>query len=75
MDLPAGGQWDVTGRYVGTLPNPSIPSYWAFDSRLAWPVGDWEFALVGQNLADPRHPEFGGQQIRRSVYGKVTVRW
>ena len=31
---------------------------------------------VGQNLADPSHPEYWtAQEVPRSVYGRVTTRW
>jgi iron complex outermembrane recepter protein len=54
-----------------------VPSYVSLDLRLGWrPVPNWELAIVGQNLLDKRHPEFGApatrQEIPRSVYGKVT---
>ena len=50
---------------------------------LAWsPRKDLEFAIVGQNLLDDRHPEFaptfiGTQQteVERSVYGTVVWRF
>jgi iron complex outermembrane receptor protein len=55
-----------------------VPSYVSLDLRLGWhPTPNWEFAIVGQNLLDKRHPEFlaagaVGTEIPRSVYGKVT---
>ncbi len=79
-DLPAHFQFDVTARYVDTLPSPSVPSYFTFDARIAWTYKNHlEIALVGQNLWAPQHLEFGsaatGQEIPRSVYGKVTCRF
>ncbi|HUR45230.1 MAG TPA: TonB-dependent receptor, partial [Candidatus Saccharimonadales bacterium] len=70
-------QFDVTGRYYDTLPSPNVPSYFSCDVRIAWDYkNQFELALVGQNLADNRHPEFGAPLVRkeipRSVYGKVT---
>jgi iron complex outermembrane receptor protein len=57
-----------------------VPSYVALDLRLGWrPTPNWEFAIVGQNLLDRQHPEFGApatrQEIPRSVYGKLTWRF
>jgi len=77
MDLPAHFQFDVVGRYVDTLENPHVPSYVSFDARLAWWwKGNLEISIVGQNLWDNQHPEFGAvatrEEIPRSVFGKVA---
>jgi iron complex outermembrane recepter protein len=77
LDLPAHFQFDVVGRYVDTLENPHVPSYVSFDARLAWRWGDnLEISIVGQNLWDDQHPEFGAgatrEEIPRSVFGKVA---
>jgi iron complex outermembrane receptor protein len=76
MDLPAHFQFDVTGRYVDTLPSPNVPSYFTFDVRVAWQFKNLELSIVGQNLLDNQHPEFGGvtgrREIERSVYGKIS---
>jgi iron complex outermembrane receptor protein len=76
MDLPAHFQFDATARYVDTLPSPNVPSYLTFDLRIAKQFNHLELAVVGQNLAQAHHPEFGApgsrQEIERSVYGKVT---
>jgi iron complex outermembrane recepter protein len=76
-------QFDSTLRYVDVLAAPKVPSYITLDVRLAWsPRKDLEFAIVGQNLLDERHPEFaptfiGTQQteVERSVYGTVVWRF
>ena len=77
LDLPAHFQFDVTGRYVDTLQSPHVPSYVSCDVRLAWWYkGSLEISVVGQNLVDHQHPEFGAvstrQEIPRSVFGKVA---
>jgi iron complex outermembrane receptor protein len=77
LDLPAHFQFDAVGRYVDTLANPHVPSYVTFDLRLAWQWKEHlEFSVVGQNLWDNQHPEFGAaatrQEIPRSVFGKVA---
>jgi iron complex outermembrane receptor protein len=79
LDLPAHFQFDVTARYVDALPFPAVPGYFTFDARLAWQFKHLELSVVGQNLWDDSHPEFGAaatrQEIPRSIYGKVTFRW
>jgi len=79
MDLPAHFQFDMTARYVDTLPSPSVPSYFTFDVRIAKQFKNLEFSIVGQNLFEDRHPEFGAassrQEIQRGVYGKVVCRF
>ncbi len=80
MTLPHDVQFDLVGRYVSgltetTLPTPPVPGYITFDARLAWTFKNVEFALIGQNLAQPTHREFSSQEIPRSVFGKVTLRF
>jgi iron complex outermembrane recepter protein len=78
INLPANVELDSVLRYVDNLNQrgPLVPSYVSLDLRLGWrPTPNWEFAIVGQNLLEKRHPEFGTaplrQEIPRSVYGKV----
>ena len=87
FDLPHHIELDVIGRWVDELPGflaPGTPAYFALDLRLAWmPTKNLEFALVGQDLNDDHHPEFGSNpfvastptQIKRSLYAKVTWRF
>jgi iron complex outermembrane receptor protein len=82
MDFPHHIQLDVSARYVDPLPHVNVPSYTAVDARVAWqPTDQLELAVVGQNLLDNRHPEFGSSptarpnQIPRGVYGMLTYRW
>ena len=79
INLPANLEFDSVLRYVDNLNQrgPTVPSYVSLDVRLGWrPTPSWEFAIVGQNLLDNQHPEFGAaatrQEIPRSVFGKVT---
>jgi hypothetical protein len=46
-----------------------------FDTRLGWTCHDVEIAVVGQNLAEQQHREFGIADIPRAVYGTVTWRF
>jgi iron complex outermembrane receptor protein len=83
LDLGWNIRLDSTLRYVDVLPAPKIPSYLTLDVRLAWsPRRNLEFALVGQNLLDDRHPEFAPTfigtpqtEVQRSVYGTVVWRF
>jgi iron complex outermembrane receptor protein len=82
INLPANLEFDSVLRYVDNLNQrgPLVPAYTSLDLRLAWrPAPNWEFAIVGQNLLDKRHAEFGApatrQEIPRSVYGKATWRF
>ncbi len=80
VDLGWNVQFDQVVRYVDTLPNPRVDSYLVMDLRLAWrPRENLELSLVGRNLLDNQHPEFGSLAARRevehSVYGKVTWRF
>jgi len=76
-DLPNKVEVDFIGRYVDELPAQRVPGYVTLDLRLAWrPTCCTEFAVVGQNLLDQYHPEYGGgNQIKRGVYGMVTHEW
>ena len=81
LDLGAAWELDATGRYVASLPSPYVPAYTAFDLRLAWtPNPKLELSLVGRNLFDPRHPEFGPvnpttTEVPRSFQAKITCRF
>ncbi len=74
---------DTAMYYVGSLPNLQVPSYTRVDTRFGWRIGErLDLSVVGQNLLDNRHAEFGGQfqriystEVKRSVYGKITWRF
>jgi iron complex outermembrane receptor protein len=81
-DLPGNAEFDLWLRYVDDVGNTSargfgvVPSYVTLDARLGWsPVQNLELAIVGQNLLDRQHPEFGNEEIERSVHGKLTWRY
>ncbi len=83
LDLPHRFELDTSLYRVGRLAAGAIPAYTRLDVRLGWRPNKWtELSVVGQNLFDPRHPEFQAlvqtvvtTQVRRSVYGKVTWRF
>ena len=75
--LPKRLQFDLNYRYVSKLPDQGVGAYSTANMRFSWRRRDWEFAVVGQNLLQPYHYEYGGDPgglvgIRRSVYGQVT---
>jgi iron complex outermembrane recepter protein len=83
FNLPWHVELDVMGRFVARLSGfmQEIPAYFPLDARVAWrPRRDLEISVVGQNLLDDHHPEFGVSsiiaapvvEIRRNVYAKAT---
>ena len=93
-DLPHDLELDLMGRAVSRLSGfnltaiQGVENYiratFSLDARLAWkPRKNWELTLVGQNLLDASHPEFGTSpqlrsplvEIERSVYAKITYQW
>jgi iron complex outermembrane receptor protein len=77
--------WDVTPtvevdmslRRVGRLPDPAVAAYSALDMRVGWqPRSDLSLSLVGKNLLDGKHPEFGSapgrSEIARSLHLQAT---
>ncbi len=80
-------QFDLQLRYQGEIESipairdgETIPAYTELNMRIARQFGDHiEVSLVGNNLLDGEHPEFGEPdargQIERSVYGKVVYRY
>jgi iron complex outermembrane receptor protein len=81
MDLPGHWEFDTMFRYVSKLPNPHVPAYNAVDLRLGWrPTPEWDFSIVGQNLFDSQHREFGAsspaaREVERSFYARITWRY
>lgn len=51
---------DATVRYMGKLRQLDVPAYSALDLRYGWKINkDLELSVVGQNLLDSKHKEFG----------------
>ena len=89
LDLPRSLQLDLDYRFVSDLPGQKglpgqiVESYSTADARFAWklPRG-FEIALVGRNLLQPHHPEFGTDPgtpttvtlvgIKRSAFVQLT---
>ncbi|OHB73003.1 MAG: hypothetical protein A2V70_03410 [Planctomycetes bacterium RBG_13_63_9] len=82
-DLPRNWQFDMAIRYVDELPIQDVRHYITMDLRLAWaPTENLEFAVVGRNLLDRYHDEygqdtfsFGVSEVRRNVFAKATWRY
>ncbi|MBN1909859.1 MAG: TonB-dependent receptor, partial [Pirellulales bacterium] len=81
-DLSEAWEFDMALRYVDNILGQGIPHYMTMDLRLGWkPRKDLEIALVGTNLFDNHHPEFGATiyeteitQVQRTVYAQLTWR-
>jgi len=78
FNLPRGFEFDPAYRYVSALPALFVKSYSTMDVHLSWHfAGKMEFSVVGQNLFQPQHAEFGGDPggligVKRNVYAKIT---
>ncbi len=80
FNLPKHFEFDQTYRYASALPAQVVGAYSTVDVRLGWHVGESvDFSVVGQNLLQHSHQEFGGDPgplvgIKRSIYGKIAWR-
>ena len=83
-DLGCDWELDLMARYVDSLAAQNVPSYIEMDLRLAWlPTDQLEVSIVGQNLLDSEHLEFGSLggaptplvEAERGVYGAATWRY
>jgi len=80
MDLPGDLELDGSLFWMENLPALSVPSHLGVDVRIGWkPTDHLELSLVGRNIQESRHQEFGGTtlirsaaKVDRSIYGKVT---
>ena len=82
MDLPHDFEFDVWIRYNDTLGSRvDVDPYLETDVRLGWRATDrLRFDIVGQNLLDSSHREYGqslvlmteSTEVERSVYGRIT---
>jgi iron complex outermembrane receptor protein len=79
LDLPLHLQLDIAARYLSGLPKTlatvAVPSYFTFDTRLAYTFKWIEIAVVGQNLMEDNHTEFGSSNIPRNIYAKISARF
>jgi len=77
-----GLDWNL--RFVDKLPSKMVKSYFAFDAHLSWKAHrKIEFSILGQNLLEERHREFGEpnfvhtlpEDVQRRIYGAITWRF
>jgi len=80
VNLPKKLEFDQTYRYVSALPARMVGSYGTADVRFGWHITpELELSVVGHNLLQPHHAEFGGDPgglvgIKRNVYVKMVWR-
>ena len=84
MDLTANLELDLIWRYVDQLPGIQIPAYNTLDVRLGCQLTSaMDLALVGRNLLDADHPQFGfdnyagnvATNVQREFYGVLSWRY
>jgi iron complex outermembrane receptor protein len=74
-DFAAGQELDLLLRRVGALARPAVPAYTAVDLRYGWRIRKGlDLSLIGQNLFDPRHAEYGAAPGRSSYERAVLLR-
>jgi len=78
-DFNGNKELDLTLRHVGQLSNVVVPAYTSLDVRLGWKISpELELSIVGQNLLDAAHGEFGAAATRsefeRGVFVKAVWR-
>ncbi len=78
-NLADNWELDLWLRYQDNVQGVGVRSFVTTDIRIAKRVGDFEFAIVGQNLLDSQHPEYvdgltgiASTEVPRSVYGQVS---
>jgi len=81
FNLPKGFEFDQFFRAASSLPAQKVPGYRTMDARFGYTYKEFEFSVVGQNLFQPHHFEWGTGDpaqslvgIRRAVYGQITFR-
>jgi len=78
LDITKNFQFDLSYRYVSSLPDQLVAAYSTADARLGWRLTQsLDFSVVGQNLLQPHHAEYGGDpgplvEIKRSGYLRLT---
>ncbi|TLY25949.1 MAG: TonB-dependent receptor [Nitrospirae bacterium] len=77
MNLPHNLEFDAALRVIGALPSPNVSSYVTLDTRLGWTISKGvELSLIGFNLLDHDHPEFGAaptrSELARAFYARIV---
>jgi iron complex outermembrane receptor protein len=70
-------QLDAIWRRISALPAQGVPAYSSLNARAGWrPWAPLELAIVGRDLLQSHHAEFGGGvEVERSVYGELAWRF
>ncbi|MDP7255054.1 MAG: TonB-dependent receptor [Planctomycetota bacterium] len=64
FDILTDWEFDVIFRYADRVESTDASSYLTFDLRLGWrPSEDLSIVLIGRNLVEARHQEFGTSAI------------
>jgi len=72
---------DSTLRFLSRLPSPVVPRYTELDGHFGGnSIPKVELSIIGRNLLDRQHPEFGPpgpfrEEVQRNVYGRVAFRF
>ena len=83
-DLGSRCEFNLIGRYVDSLPALGVPKYIVADARFDWRARkNLVLSVVGRNLLNGAHPEFGNDnsfgtlrtEVQPEVYGQVTWRY
>ena len=77
MNLANNLEWDAGLRVIGALGSPDVPKYVTLDTRLGWAfMKGVELSLIGYNLLDHDHPEFGAaatrSELARAFYARIV---
>ncbi|HEY4902205.1 MAG TPA: TonB-dependent receptor plug domain-containing protein [Candidatus Sulfotelmatobacter sp.] len=79
-DLPGNLELNLSSRYISALSAQLVGSYGTADAQVAWhPIHHFSFSVLGQNLVQPHHSEFGTDPgtligIKRTFYANITWR-
>jgi len=72
-DIDERRQLDLTLRRAGALAMPVVPAYTSLDMRFGWKLSPrLELSLIGRNLWDSRHVEFG-QPLARAEFERSIL--
>jgi iron complex outermembrane receptor protein len=72
INLPYNLELDANLRYVDAVSVVDASSYINLDARVGWkPFANWEFAVVGQNLLEDDHKEYGSSAFVATQYSRV----
>jgi len=75
FDLSDARTLDLSVRRVGALENPAVPAYYAVDAHFGWKLRpNLSLSLIGLNLFDGGHPEFGAAPARSEQAREVLLK-